>query len=250
MQASGVSAITAEKCACVSRQSPLYTYGGSTIRPSHPVSAPSSARRAASAVVRAATPATSGARPESASRHRRRTAFFSSNESEPPSPSEPRATTPVQPARTRASTCFTRRSASTEKSGLNGVVIAGMTPCHFMAGRIASRVPLRLLVLALLLVGSGTSALAYQLVWTRELRLVFGHSTAASAAVLAIFVGGLGAGSLLIGPRADRHPRPLALYARLEASVALLAAVTPLLLAVARAAYLALGGSLALGPFF
>ena len=60
-------------------------------------------------------------------------------------------------------------------------------------------------------------ALAYQLVWTRELRLVFGHSTAASAAVLAIFIGGLGAGALLIGPRADRHPRPLALYARLEA---------------------------------
>lgn len=108
--------------------------------------------------------------------------------------------------------------------------------------------PPRLLVVALLLTGSGASALAYQLVWTRELRLVFGHSTAASAAVLAIFIGGLGAGSLLIGPRADRHPRPLALYARLEAAVALLAALTPLLLALARAAYLALGGSLALGP--
>ena len=108
--------------------------------------------------------------------------------------------------------------------------------------------PLRLLAVALLLAGSGASALAYQLVWTRELRLVFGHSTGASAAVLAIFIGGLGAGSLLIGPRADRHPRPLALYARLEAAVALLAALTPLLLAGARAAYLALGGSLALGP--
>ncbi len=109
--------------------------------------------------------------------------------------------------------------------------------------------PRRLVVLALLLVGSGTSALGYQLVWTRELRLVFGHSTAASAAVLAIFIGGMGAGSLLIGPRADRHPRPLALYARLEAAVALFAALTPVLLAVARAAYLSLGGSLALGAF-
>jgi spermidine synthase len=108
-------------------------------------------------------------------------------------------------------------------------------------------VPLRPAVIALLLFGSGASALAYQLVWTRELRLVFGHSTAASAAVLAIFIGGLGAGSLLIGPRADRHPRPLALYSRLEAGVALFAALTPLLLAVARAGYLALGGSLALG---
>ena len=107
--------------------------------------------------------------------------------------------------------------------------------------------PLRLVGVALLLVGSGACALAYQLVWTRELRLVFGHSTAASAAVLAIFIGGLGAGSLLIGPRADRHPRPLALYARLEAAVALSAALTPFLLAGARAAYLALGGTLALG---
>ena len=108
--------------------------------------------------------------------------------------------------------------------------------------------PPRLLAVALLLVGSGASALAYQLVWTRELRLVFGHSTAASAAVLALFIGGLGAGSLLIGPRADRHPRPLALYARLEATIALAAALSPLLLFLARAAYLALGGTLALGP--
>jgi spermidine synthase len=117
-----------------------------------------------------------------------------------------------------------------------------------MTGRIASRVPSRLFGVALLLVGSGACALAYQLVWTRELRLVFGHSTGASAAVLALFIGGLGAGSLLIGPRADRHPRPLALYARLEAGTALFAALTPLLLGAARAAYLALGGSLALGP--
>lgn len=107
--------------------------------------------------------------------------------------------------------------------------------------------PPRLLSVALLLVGSGACALAYQLVWTRELRLVFGHSTGASAAVLALFIGGLGAGSLLLGPRADRHPRPLALYARLEAGIALSAAASPLLLALARAAYLALGGSLALG---
>ena len=107
--------------------------------------------------------------------------------------------------------------------------------------------PRRLLATACLLVGSGASALAYQIVWTRELRLVFGHSTAASAAVLALFVGGLGAGSLLIGPRADRHPRPLALYARLEGAIAVSAALSPLFLSLARAAYLGLGGSLALG---
>ena len=109
--------------------------------------------------------------------------------------------------------------------------------------------PKRLLGVSCLLFGSGACALSYQLVWTRELRLVFGHSTAASAAVLAIFILGLGAGSLLIGPRADRHPRPLALYARLEAVVAMSAALTPLMLMGARAVYLALGGSPALGSF-
>jgi spermidine synthase len=55
-----------------------------------------------------------------------------------------------------------------------------------------------------LLFGSGLAALVYQIAWTRELRLVFGASTAATAAVLAVFIGGLGAGGLLFGHRADR----------------------------------------------
>ena len=71
-----------------------------------------------------------------------------------------------------------------------------------------------------LLFGSGAAALVYQTVWLRELRLVFGASTAASAAVLAVFMGGLGLGGLLLGPRAARHPRPLAFYAHLELGVA------------------------------
>ena len=40
-------------------------------------------------------------------------------------------------------------------------------------------------------------------------RLIFGSSTYARAAVLAIFMGGLGVGSLLLGERADRKARPL-----------------------------------------
>ena len=87
----------------------------------------------------------------------------------------------------------------------------------------------------------------YQVVWLRELRLVFGASTAANAAVLAIFMGGLGLGGLLLGRRADRHPHPLALYGMLELGVALSAAVSPLLVDAARAAYVALGGTAVLG---
>jgi spermidine synthase len=100
---------------------------------------------------------------------------------------------------------------------------------------------------ALLLFGSGTCALIYQVAWLREFRLVFGASTAASAAVLAIFMGGLGAGGLLLGRRADRHPVPLRFYAQLELLIAVSAALTPGLIWLVRHLYLALGGSVSLG---
>lgn len=102
----------------------------------------------------------------------------------------------------------------------------------------------------MLLFGSGLCALIYQVAWLRELRLVFGASTPASAAVLAVFMGGLGVGSLLLGKRADRTPRPLALYAKLELGIALAAALTPLFLWVARAAYIAVGGTTHVGAGF
>ncbi len=100
---------------------------------------------------------------------------------------------------------------------------------------------------ALLLFGSGLCALVYQVAWLRELRLVFGASTAASAAVLGIFMGGLGAGGLVFGKRAAEAPKPLLLYARLEAGIALVSALTPLFVVVARWLYGAVGGTPALG---
>lgn len=107
--------------------------------------------------------------------------------------------------------------------------------------------PRRVLQIAPLLFGSGLTALIYQVAWMRELRLVFGFSTAASAAVIAIFLGGLGLGSWLLGGRADRSPRPLVLYGRLELSIAASAAATPALVWLSRQAYGALGGSFGLG---
>lgn len=61
---------------------------------------------------------------------------------------------------------------------------------------------------AALLFGSGSCALIYQTVWMRQFRLIFGASTAATAAVLAIFMGGLGLGSALLGKRADAQSNP------------------------------------------
>lgn len=103
------------------------------------------------------------------------------------------------------------------------------------------------LKVALLLCGSGACALIYQVVWLRELRLVFGASTAATSTVLGIFMGGLGLGGAVLGRRVDRNPRPLNFYSNLELCIAGLAAVTPLVIVGARAAYLASGGLVSLG---
>lgn len=74
--------------------------------------------------------------------------------------------------------------------------------------------------IALLLLASGGCALAYQVVWLRALRLVFGTSTAATGTTLVIFLGGLGFGALVLGRRADRAANPLRLYAWLGMAVA------------------------------
>jgi predicted membrane-bound spermidine synthase len=107
----------------------------------------------------------------------------------------------------------------------------------------------RLTLVLPLIFGSGACALAYQVAWLRQFRLLFGASTAASAAVLAIFIGGLGLGSWILGPRADKERAPLAFYAKLECGIAIAAALSPLLLWVAQAIYLGLGGSTSLGMF-
>lgn len=100
---------------------------------------------------------------------------------------------------------------------------------------------------AALLFCSGACALIYQVAWFRELRLIFGASTASSAAVLAIFMGGLGLGGALLGKRADRSPNPLQMYANLEIAAACAAGVTPALVWLADKLYLGAGGTIALG---
>ncbi|HVW25414.1 MAG TPA: fused MFS/spermidine synthase [Polyangiaceae bacterium] len=102
-------------------------------------------------------------------------------------------------------------------------------------------------LVAALLWGSGFCALFYQTAWQRLFRLSFGASTAASAAVLAIFLGGLGAGALALGRRAQQHERPLFFYGNLELGVALAAALSPFVEGVLGRVYLALGGVTVLG---
>jgi spermidine synthase len=98
-----------------------------------------------------------------------------------------------------------------------------------------------------LLFCSGLCALIYQTAWLREFRLIFGASTAASAAVLGIFMGGLGLGSAWLGRRSELAKRPLVLYGNLELLIALSAAATPALVWLVRQAYAATGGTMVLG---
>jgi predicted membrane-bound spermidine synthase len=100
---------------------------------------------------------------------------------------------------------------------------------------------------AVLLFFSGACALTYQTVWFRQFRLIFGASTFATAAVLAIFMGGLGGGSALLGRRADAHPKPLVFYGNLELLIAVSAAASQLLLWLVAKIYFATGGSVTLG---
>ncbi len=102
-------------------------------------------------------------------------------------------------------------------------------------------------VVAGLLFGSGLSALVYQTVWLREFRLIFGASTFATAAVLAIFMAGLGTGSAILGRRADARANPLGFYGTLEILIALSALVSPFLLMAIRTLYVWMGGSVTLG---
>lgn len=109
---------------------------------------------------------------------------------------------------------------------------------------------LRRLQVACLLFCSGFCALIYQTVWLREFRLIFGASTAASAAVLGIFMGGLGLGSAWLGSRAEAKKLPLVYYANLELIIALTAAITPGLVWLVRQLYAATGGTMVLGQGF
>ncbi|OGQ26241.1 MAG: hypothetical protein A2138_04275 [Deltaproteobacteria bacterium RBG_16_71_12] len=104
-----------------------------------------------------------------------------------------------------------------------------------------------LTVATLCLFGSGLCALVYQTVWLRAFRLIFGASTPSTAAVLAIFLGGLGVGGIVLGRWVERSARPLVTYGNLELGVALSTAVTPFLLDGASFLYRSLGGSEGLG---
>ena len=86
---------------------------------------------------------------------------------------------------------------------------------------------------------SGAAGLIYQVAWGKSLGLVFGHTVYAVATVLAVFMGGLAAGSAWLGRWSERRSRPIALYGWIELGVAAGGAVSLAGLAGVRALYVA-----------
>lgn len=89
------------------------------------------------------------------------------------------------------------------------------------------RVPWVLLFLGVCLTISGAASLALEIVWLRELRLVFGSTTLAASTILVAYMLGLGAGAWLGGLIATRIARPIQAYGTLEITVGMFAVFVP-----------------------
>ena len=85
-------------------------------------------------------------------------------------------------------------------------------------------------------VGLGAAGLVYEIVWSRQLVLVFGNTTQAVSAILAGFFGGMAIGSVVGGRLADRVRSPLRLYGLIELVLVVVVLVTPLTFGVIRVA--------------
>jgi spermidine synthase len=89
---------------------------------------------------------------------------------------------------------------------------------------------------------SGAAALTYQIVWARQLALVFGVTIYATSAVVTAFMAGLALGSLYFGRVVDRWRRPLELFALLQLGIAAFAVLFPLVTDGLTHVYVALYG--------
>src|SRR6202521_3264616 len=74
-------------------------------------------------------------------------------------------------------------------------------------------------LLLLLFVGSGCSALIYEIVWFQLLELVIGSSTVSLGILLGTFMAGMCLGSFLFARSVSRNRHPLRVYAVMELAI-------------------------------
>jgi len=97
-----------------------------------------------------------------------------------------------------------------------------------------------------LLFFSGAAALVFQLLWVKQLSIVVGVDVYAITVAVSAFFGGLAVGGAVFGRAADRTPRPLRLYATLEATAAVTSITATMVLARSAAAFAVLDRSVGL----
>lgn len=95
---------------------------------------------------------------------------------------------------------------------------------------------------------SGAAGLMYEVVWARQLVLVFGNTTQAVSAILTGFFGGMAIGSAFGGRIADRVARPLRLFGLLELALAAIVIATPVTFALIHEVYRSAFGTLQSNP--
>lgn len=93
-----------------------------------------------------------------------------------------------------------------------------------------------LAILAIFLL-SGAAGLVYEIVWSRQLVLVFGNTTQAVSAILTGFFGGMAIGAVVGGRIADRVRSPLRMYGLLELALVVVVLVTPISFRLIHEAY-------------
>jgi spermidine synthase len=95
---------------------------------------------------------------------------------------------------------------------------------------------------------SGAAGLVYEVVWARQLVLVFGNTTQAVSAILTGFFGGMAIGSALGGRLADRVRRPLRMYGLLELLLVVVVILTPITFRLLHEVYRGAFGTLEANP--
>ena len=95
---------------------------------------------------------------------------------------------------------------------------------------------------------SGAAGLIYEIVWSRQLVLVFGNTTQAVSAILAGFFGGLAIGSAVGGRVADRVRSPLRLYGAIELVLVVVVIATPVTFRIVRVVFGDLAGAVGDAP--
>ena len=103
-------------------------------------------------------------------------------------------------------------------------------------------------VVLMIFILSGAAGLIYEVVWARQLVLVFGNTTQAVSTILTGFFAGMALGSVLGGQLADKSRSPLRLYGLIELALVGVVLATPVAFRLLHGIYRSAYGSLETSP--